>query len=321
MTAALEDARRRLIPAVEAAARLALRVGDALDGDRARLVADKGGEDPVTVGDWGGQALIGRALAELFPGEPVVGEEDLSMLGRPEHAAALEAVTREVRVEHPEARLEDVAAWIGHGGSREASPVYWTIDPIDGTRGFVRGDQFAVLLARVEDGRPSLAFMACPRLGGGLLLTAVRGAGAFVGERRLRVSATTAPADARYAESIEAWSSAETHAAIAAAAGLSLPPLKMDSAAKYASLARAEVDVVLRRQKDPSYREKIWDHAAGVLVIEEAGGRVSDFAGRSLDFSRVPYLELAGGLVATNGRLHEAMLTAIEGLGLAASAT
>lgn len=60
-----------------------------------------------------------------------------------------------------------------------------------------------------------------------------------------------------------------------------------------------------------SYREKIWDHCAGFVIVEEAGGRVTDAAGRRLDFSKGRYLELDRGIIAAPAALHERLLAAV----------
>ena len=62
----------------------------------------------------------------------------------------------------------------------------------------------------------------------------------------------------------------------------------------------------------PDYREKIWDHAGGVVVLEEAGGRVTDIEGNPYDFTRGRRLEGNVGLLASNGALHAAALEAIR---------
>jgi 3'(2'), 5'-bisphosphate nucleotidase len=85
----------------------------------------------------------------------------------------------------------------------------------------------------------------------------------------------------------------------------------MDSQCKYAAVARGDVSIYLRLPKDKSYQEKIWDHAAGSLIVSEAGGRVTDIHGRSLDFSKGRGLQNNEGVVATNGKLHEKILNAI----------
>ena len=65
----------------------------------------------------------------------------------------------------------------------------------------------------------------------------------------------------------------------------------------------------------PSYREKIWDHAAGVVIVEEAGGKVTDAAGNKLDFSLGRYLDtMKMGIVAGPPAIHTAIIRAIADL-------
>jgi 3'(2'), 5'-bisphosphate nucleotidase len=75
-------------------------------------------------------------------------------------------------------------------------------------------------------------------------------------------------------------------------------------------VARGDASIYLRLPRDRTYREKVWDHAAGSVIIEEAGGRVSDLAGKALDFSEGGLLARHHGIVATNGTLHERVLAA-----------
>ncbi len=75
--------------------------------------------------------------------------------------------------------------------------------------------------------------------------------------------------------------------------------------------ASGMAEVYLRPVSAGRYREKTWDHAAGVAIVEEAGGRVSDLDGRPLDFSTGPRLEGNRGVVASNGWVHDRVLEAI----------
>ena len=99
---------------------------------------------------------------------------------------------------------------------------------------------------------------------------------------------------------------------ISSSLGIQREPVRLDSQAKYAVVARGEGDLYLRLPTRADYREKIWDHAGGVLVVEEAGGRVSDIDGKPLDFTQGRELSANRGVVVTNGKLHDDVLKAIR---------
>lgn len=89
-------------------------------------------------------------------------------------------------------------------------------------------------------------------------------------------------------------------------------PLRVYSMAKYAAIARGEAEIYMRFAR-MGYKEKIWDHAAGVLLVQEAGGVVTDAGGRPVDFSKGIYLEgLDRGIIACSGlQLHEKIIGAV----------
>ena len=318
--------------AVREAARLCQTVQQGISPE----TLEKKDKSPVTVADFGSQALICRTLAEAFPGDPVIGEEDAAALREPDQAHLLERVVDHVRSERPGVDGETVCGWIDHGGADAYSDRFWTLDPIDGTKGFLRAEQYAIALALIVDGRPTVAALACPNLPAagdgagasrGTILTAVRGEGAAAhpldaeagddSGKPIRVSATADPAEARFCESVESGHTSHGGAAsIAERLGITAEPVRLDSQAKYGVVARGEADIYLRLPTKPGYVEKIWDHAAGALVIEQAGGMVTDVLGRPLEFHHGPRLEANRGVVATNGPLHEPVLETIERLGL-----
>ncbi len=289
---------------------------------------EKNDKSPVTVADYGAQALICKALAEAFPGDPVVGEEDTTDLRQPDAAPVLAAVTAQVQQILPSATDSDVLSYIDHGNS-DVAPRYWTLDPIDGTKGFLRGDQYAIALALIENGEIKLGVLGCPFLsfgdqfGGetGLLLLAVRGEGTVImplagGQpQRLAVAETGDSDHCRVVESMESGHGdhGQQHA-IARALGITAPSLRMDSQAKYAAVAAGQAALYLRlpSPKTPDYREKIWDHAAGVIAVEEAGGRVTDMHGKPLDFGSAARFPHNKGVVASNGDIHDAVLAALR---------
>ena len=93
--------------------------------------------------------------------------------------------------------------------------------------------------------------------------------------------------------------------------GLSLSSLRLDSQAKYGALSRGDASIFMRFPPD-TYREKIWDHCAGVAILEEAGAKITDAHGNALDFTQgrfFPYLN--GGIVAATPSMHAAIMKAL----------
>lgn len=286
---------------------------------------EKGDKSPVTIADLGSQALVCRALKEAFPDDPIVAEEDAAALRRPESARRLAEVTDYVRRFHAKATAAAVCDWIDAGKGHVAGR-FWTLDPIDGTKGFLRDDQYAVALALIEGGAVQVAVLGCPALplalgepdgARGVLFVAVRGLGAAMAAigsdewRPIHVSRAGGAAQWRFVESVEAGhGDHERQAAVARAVGISRPSLRMDSQAKYGAVARGDAALYLRLPSptQPDYREKIWDHAAGSLIVEEAGGRVTDMHGHPLDLASAERMAHNRGVIVSNGVLHEAVL-------------
>ncbi len=288
----------------------------------------KDDRSPVTIADFAAQAVIIRALNDAFPGDPVVAEEDSSQLRRPENAPILGRVCEHVRSLYQEMGREEILRTIDRGdGAGGPSERFWTLDPIDGTKGFLRGDQYAVALALVEDGEVVLGVLGCPNLppllesedGGdpGSLFHARRGSGSWMeplwkGGDPIRLTTAPGTGPPRFCEPYEPAHSAHEISARVAALMNAAPPVRLDSQAKYGVVARGEADAYLRLPTRPGYEEKIWDHAAGSLLVREAGGRVTDIEGRALDFRRGRTLKGNRGIVAAAGGIHERVLRAVR---------
>jgi 3'(2'), 5'-bisphosphate nucleotidase len=287
----------------------------------------KDDRSPVTVADFAVQALIARRLAERLPGSTLIGEEQADALRLEEGVAALDQVTEFVRSVLPDATPEEVCGLIDRG-SGEAPETFWTLDPIDGTKGFLRREQYAVALALIEDGRVQLGVLGCPELvdaaSSGSIVAAARGKGTWrkpldgADWQRCTVSSRAEVSQARILRSVEkSHTNVDEIGQLATKLGVAVPPIAMDSQAKYAVLAAGEGDVILRliSPSRPDYREKIWDQAAGSIVIEEAGGKITDLDGKRLDFSHGRTLAKNRGILATNGSLHEAVLAGLRAVG------
>ncbi|MFV2072398.1 MAG: 3'(2'),5'-bisphosphate nucleotidase, partial [Thermoanaerobaculales bacterium] len=285
----------------------------------------KGDRSPVTLADLAVQVVVSRRLAERFPDDPLLAEEDSAALAEePEMAKRVLGLAAGPL---PELTADGMIEALDRGGYEgTAAGRYWVLDPIDGTKGFLRGDQYAIALALVDGGRPVVGTLGCPNLpvlqfgdagDRGCLFTAVRGGGSTGkpldsgAEQPIQVDDIVDPAKAVVCESVVAAHAAHSvQARIAARLGITASPYRTDSQCKYAVLARGEASIYLRLPRDASYREKVWDHAAGVVVIEEAGGKVTDLEGAPLDFSQGRLLGNHRGIVATNGAIHEQVLEA-----------
>ena len=256
--------------------------------------AAKKDRSPVTVADYASQAVVCRLLEQETAGAvlPVVGEEGAAALRTDEQADMRQRVTAMVRQVIPGACENDVLDWIDRGGhAGGASGRFWTLDPIDGTKGFLRKEQYAIALGLVEDGRVVLGVLGCPGMSlpgqtsPGVVLVAVKGQGTriapmrgcgLVGAEPITTDGLADAAQARFCESVESGHSDQDQSVqIAKKLGITHPPVRMDSQAKYAAVARGEASIYLRLPTSAEYREKIWDHAAGLLCVEEAGGKVT----------------------------------------------
>lgn len=292
-------------------------------GERAFLKAD---QSPVTVADFAVQALVAHRLGRAFPDDPLVAEEDAASLRAPEARAVLRSVLDVLRRTLPGVSSDQVLDVIARGRGTPGER-FWSLDPVDGTQGFVRGDQYVVALALIVRGRVEIGLLGCPELSlseeprdaVGAVVCAVRNRGAFQSSMTgdeftpLCVSSTRDPRLARVLRSFEAGHiDLHTFNEIVRALRVKQPPTPMDSQAKHAVIAAGRADLLIRVPATKAFRDKIWDQAAGALIIEEAGGRVTDLQGVSLDFGAGRVLTRNEGLIASNGHLNAAVLDAVQ---------
>ena len=308
------------------ASALCERIRTDLAGVESILKSDR---SPVTIADYGSQAIICKLIRERFPNDTIVAEEDSKELRRPDRSKVLEQVTTYVNVFIPTSSSKEVCSWIDFS-SNAVSDRFWTLDPIDGTKGFLRGDQYAIALALIENGVVTLGILACPNLyvdidhpfgEKGCVFVALKGKGSIQmdshggSQRAISVSKVKNPSEATITESVEADHADHlTHRRLAERLNISRPSVRMDSQAKYGILARGEVTLYLRvpSPAEPGYKENIWDHAAGSIIAEEAGGKVTDVLGRLLDFSSGIKMIKNDGILVSNGVLHDVVLKALE---------
>ncbi|KAE8733227.1 PAP-specific phosphatase HAL2-like isoform 2 [Hibiscus syriacus] len=130
----------------------------------------------------------------------------------------------------------------------------------------------------------------------------------------VRVSSVDNPALATFCEPVEKSNSSHSFTAgLAQSVGLRKKPLRVHSMVKYAAIAQGDAEIFMKFART-GYKEKIWGHAAGVIIIEEAGGVVTDAGGSRQEFSRGMFLEgLDRGIIACCGvKLHERIIGAVD---------
>ncbi len=320
--------------AVTLASTVCRQVQASLDDVRAITKDDK---SPVTVADFASQAIVAYVLRERLGDVILVAEEASAFLREDDHAAHLEATLAAVREVWPEATADEMLEVIDIGAGDTSHHSFWTLDPIDGTKGFLRNQQYAVALGFIENGAPTIGVMGCPNLPkdlsepldepdpNGCLYFGMHNEGVY-----------EAPCDDATADPIrltrldhekgdpilvcasveKAHSNVSDTDRILEIIGEESDLVRLDSQAKYAVVARGQADAYLRLPTRKGYVERIWDHAAGALIAGESGAPVTDINGNALDFSHGRGLEKNKGIVSAPPRIHGLLIGAIRELGI-----
>lgn len=325
---------------------------------------------PVTVGDFASQALALQVLHGRFPNDMFIAEEGSEALQKDE--GLLDKVWNAVNhvggdILDREQLVRAIDYGQGKNGPEGTSEInrVWCLDPIDGTKGFLRGriegGQYCIALGLIEDGAVQISVLGCPNLplpstpatetvpyglwsegeveesetqqqqsvfsaSRGCLFVAVRGCGCYeiplhvIEEHmlgsddtrdasedwsRLQVTPNDASSkptsQAKFALGVERGFSDPKGTVLKIAQVIHGPDalvtdedgvqdiknsLRMDGQGKYGLLARGDAECFLRLPKE-GYVDWVWDVAAGYLVLEEAGGKMTDVLGREIDFSGI----------------------------------
>ena len=330
------------LEAVATAAVITQRVQANLDAIGSHTKDDR---SPVTVADYASQAIVSLVLEEA--GLPhadrlIVGEEAAAGLRLESQTPIRQAVVATVGAWRPGLGEDDILNAIDRCDHDGSSGGFWTLDPVDGTKGFLRGQQYAIALGRIEDGEVVLGVLGCPNLpvdvaiepteadptGIGSLYAAGKGQGAWEFPQadplatplRINCPIWTSDMPVRTCASVEkAHSNRSDTDRLLEHLGASVNPVRLDSQAKYAVLARGQANAYLRMPTRADYIERIWDHAAGCILAQEAGALVSDITGQPLDFSCGAGLERNSGVIAAADGLHQRLIKGIDALSMAAT--
>ena len=264
--------------------RAALEVGLAAAREASALILEvyatafqidfKIGDDPVTRADREANALICEHLQRFFPGVPIVAEES------------------------------DPAAYAGFDKAEAA----WFVDPLDGTREFVaKNGQFAVMIGLAEKGRASLGIIVAPAWNRTFVGIVGEGAWEVTGDRSLVPLHVSQHADLAAARFVVSRSRASDRldGLIKEVGGV--PAARHGSAGlKGVLVAQGAYEAYLQ----PGRAGMRWDACATEALVTAAGGACTDQAGVRFDY-QTANIDNSRGLVATNGRVHQAV---VEGM-------
>ncbi len=326
--------------AVIAASIVCQEVQDNLDKVSAMTKDDK---SPVTIADLASQAIVGIILKQKLGQDlHLVAEEDSAFLRDEDNSLYLDATLAAVKGVWEDATEQKLLDAIDLGAGDTNHHSFWTLDPIDGTKGFLRNQQYAGALGYIENGTPTIGIMGCPNLpvnlsepfdirnDQGCLYMAIQGNGVYespcndVNTETIRITrldhlegeeisicASVEKSHSNFSDTdrILQWIEQNGH-------GTPGEPARLDSQCKYAVVARGQADAYLRLPTKKPYVERIWDHAAGACIASESGAFVTDIFGRNLDFSCGRGLENNKGIVCAPPRIHGLLLRAIKELGI-----
>ncbi|HEX5059832.1 MAG TPA: 3'(2'),5'-bisphosphate nucleotidase CysQ [Kofleriaceae bacterium] len=232
----------------------------------------KKGDEPVTIADKRANQLIVDGLAARFPDDPIISEE------LPSAEATLRA------------------------------PRLWLVDPIDGTKDFIRGsDGFSVMIGIVLDGRPSLGVVYQPAIDRTFFATPDGGAHVVTGDQvtPLVVSDVATAADVRLVASASHRSADIDR--VKTTLGIDNELNVGSVGVKLCLIAMGVRDLYV----NPAAKTKVWDTCGPEAILTRAGGRLSDLFGEPVDYTE---LRQRRGLVASNGRVHDEVVAKLAPL-------
>ncbi|XP_039830248.1 putative PAP-specific phosphatase, mitochondrial isoform X2 [Panicum virgatum] len=346
--------------AVERACRLCVDVKRSLFSG-GKSILEKNDQTPVTIADFEVQALVSLELQRLFPSIPLVAEEDSASLRSSNtddnsSDVLVESIFSGVadKVSNSSSLLtqDDVLRAIDRGGkdavSFDSNPAtYWVLDPIDGTKGFLRGDDalYVVGLALVVNGKVTIGVMGCPNWTNdtihnekdgsaaacndrGILMVSHLGCGTWSRRLSSEIGQSTTAQDiwkrcfvdtcsvvhiARYCiPNSQTWDMIPLSVLFNSTTGESDPRNENEIL-----LLSVFCGSLCKYLTVASGRASVFVlRARPTTQIKEAGGQISDWSGKPLDLAadltsrRIIYP--SGGVLVTNGALHDKLVEMIS---------
>ena len=267
----------------------------------------KQNRSPVTLADFASQIFIISKLKTTFPQDQLIAEEDDSTFIDENAERAINECYKTLGLRRIE-NFKRILNYRGVDSNRQ-----WTIDPIDGTKGFLKNLSYTIGIGFMIDSDPKFSSIAAPNYNEKSLavFSAEKGKGAKVSYNDdkfsiIKVSCQKVLKNAGICRSLhhdQPWT-----LKFAKIAEIT-KNIQMDGMGKFCIIADGSFDILIRPERIIT---NSWDYMPGDLIVREAGGRVSDLNGNPLRYEYNKCLLTSPGIIASNGLLHEESLKIIK---------
>jgi 3'(2'), 5'-bisphosphate nucleotidase len=265
-------------------------------------------DSPVTLADFASQIFIISNIKNSFPGDQIIAEEESGVLLNSNAENAIRKCFKSLKIDVGE-ELKNTLNYRGNSSKRQ-----WTVDPVDGTKGFQRNLAYAIGIGFMVRSEPTICAISVPNYSNTELsiFSAQKnhGAKASYGEKsftNIKVSETSDPNTSRMSYSLhynKPW-------VLDLAKSLGITDfIPMDSMAKLCMVAEGSAEIYVKPMS--IHRSFTWDFLPGELLVREAGGMVTDLKGNSVKYVNEKCVVSAPGLIASNGFIHNDLIEALK---------
>jgi len=265
-------------------------------------------DSPVTLADFASQIFIISSIKKYFPEDQIIAEEESSVFIDSDAENIIKKCYTSLKITF-EKNLKETLNYRGSSSKRQ-----WTVDPIDGTKGFQKGLAYAIGMGFMVQAEPTICAIGVPNYKNTTLsiFSAEKNHGAKVsfGDQnftKIRVSNKKEIKKFRICHSLrynKPW-------VLDFARSLGITNfVPLDSMAKLCMVADGSSELYIKPMN--MLRSFTWDFLPGELLVKEAGGMITDIKGNPIQYVDDKCKITAPGLIASNGIRHEELLSALK---------
>ena len=269
-------------------------------------------ESPVTLADFASQIFIISRIKENFPKDQVIAEEEASVFLNSNVLDILKKCYTALDYKIKD-NLMDTLIYRGPASRRQ-----WTVDPIDGTKGYQKNLAYAIGIGFMVDFKPTICAIGAPNYRNRDLsiFSAQKNHGARISFgnhafTKVNVSNNQKIKTFRFCHSLhydEPW-------VLKFANLLGITNfVRIDSMAKLCMVAEGSADLYIKPMD--MKRSFTWDFLPGDLLVKEAGGMITDLRGNDIKYNNEQCLVNTPGLIASNGQKHEELISTLLSTGV-----